>query len=212
MGTPKASTDFAKQLAAAASEFYRRGWVLGTSGNLSALIENVPIRVCITSSGNEKGALDETHFLEIDGCGEVISGDGKPSAETGLHLAIYRLVPSAGSVFHTHSVWGTILSDVCFVRGSIEIEGYEMLKGLAGITTHEHKERVPIIENSQDYEALSREVERVIEENPAVHGIYLRRHGLYTWGAGVAEAKRHIEIFEFLFEVMGRSLPVLRIC
>jgi len=211
MGTPKLSTDAAKHLAAAASEFYRRGWVLGTSGNFSALIENVPIRVCITASGNEKGALDETHFLEIDGSGERIIGDGKPSAETALHLAIYQLIPSAASILHTHSVWGTILSDVFFERKAIEVQGYEMLKGLAGVTTHEHKERVPIIENSQDYESLSAEIENVIRKNPGIHGIYLRRHGLYTWGASIAEAKRHIEIFEFLFEVLGRGLPVLRI-
>lgn len=212
MGTPKLSADAAKHLAAAASEFYRRGWVLGTSGNFSSMIETVPIRICITASGNEKGGLDERHFLEIDGSGEVISGEGKPSAETALHLAIYRLIPEAGSILHTHSVWGTILSDVYFERGAIEIAGYEMLKGLAGVKTHLHREKVPIIENSQDYEALSREIEAVIKKDPGIHGIYLRRHGLYTWGESVSEAKRHIEIFEFLFEVIGRSLPVLRIC
>jgi methylthioribulose-1-phosphate dehydratase len=43
-----------------------------------------------------------------------------------------------------------------------------------------------------------------LRENPNCHGIYLRRHGLYTWGADVSEARRHIEIFEFLFEVLGR--------
>jgi methylthioribulose-1-phosphate dehydratase len=46
----------------------------------------------------------------------------------------------------------------------------------------------------------------VIRDNPEIHGIYLRRHGLYTWGETVSEAKRHIEIFEFLFEVLGRQL------
>lgn len=211
MGTPKLSTDAAKHLAEAGREFYRRGWVLGTSGNFSALIENVPIRVCITASGNEKGELNDSHFLEVDGSGEVVSGDGSPSAETALHLAIYRLIPTAGSILHTHSVWGTLLSDVFFERGAIEIEGYEMLKGLAGVNTHEHKERVPVIENSQDYEHLSAEIEKVIRADGGVHGVYLRKHGLYTWGADITEAKRHIEIFEFLFEVLGRSLPVLRI-
>lgn len=198
------ATEKAKELAEAGREFYGRGWVLGTSGNFSALIETAPIRVCITASGNEKGTLNESHFLEIDGSGEVISGDGKPSAETALHLAIYRLIPEAGSILHTHSVWGTILSDVYFERKAIEIEGYEMLKGLAGVKTHLHREKVPIIENSQDYVALAEEVERVIRENPSIHGVYLRRHGLYTWGDTIAEAKRHIEIFEFLFEVLGR--------
>lgn len=199
--------NLAKELAFAARGFYERGWVLGTSGNFSALVERQPLRVCITASGNDKGALQaETHFLEIDARAEVLNGIGKPSAETLLHLAIYKLKPEAAAILHTHSVWGTILSDVFFEKGWIEIEGYEMLKGLAGVATHEHREILPIIENSQNYDELSLTLEQTLLENPAAHGVYLRRHGLYTWGNSVTEAKRHIEIFEFLFEVLGRRL------
>jgi methylthioribulose-1-phosphate dehydratase len=197
--------ELSQQLSEAGFDFYRRGWVSGTSGNFSALIERDPFRVCITASGNEKGSLDETHFLEIDDNAEVLQGFGKPSAETLLHLAIYRLKTESAAVLHTHSVWGTILSDTFYERGSIEIEGYEMLKGLAGVATHEHLERVPIVENSQDYVALSHVIDNTLLENPQIHGIFLRRHGLYTWGASIAEAKRHVEIFEFLFEVIGRN-------
>jgi methylthioribulose-1-phosphate dehydratase len=198
--------DLAEQLSEAGYEFYQRNWVLGTSGNFSAVIERSPLKLSITASGNEKGNLDETHFLEIDDNAQVLQGDGSPSAETLLHLAIYRHLPDTGSILHTHSVWGTILSDVYFEKGFIEIEGYEMLKGLAGVKTHEHREQVPIIENSQDYIALSHVIENVLRDNPNCHGVYLRRHGLYTWGQDIKEAKRHIEIFEFLFEVLGRRL------
>jgi methylthioribulose-1-phosphate dehydratase len=198
----------ARQLSQCAREFYKRGWVLGTSGNFSSVVSREPMNICITASGIDKGVLLPDHFLEIDENAEVTAGVGKPSAETLLHLAIYKLKTGAGSVFHTHSVWGTLLSDQHFENGSIEIEGYEMLKGLAGIETHEHVERVPIVENSQDYTALAHVVENTIRENPSAHGVYLRRHGLYTWGADIAEAKRHIEIFEFLFEVMGRSQEI----
>lgn len=196
----------AAALAEAARSFYHRGWVLGTSGNFSAVVSRQPMLICVTASGHDKGSLDATNFLELDENAEILRGLGKPSAETLLHLAIYRLRAEAGSIMHTHSVWGTILSDVFFERGAIEIEGCEMLKGLAGITTHEHKESVPIIENSQDYTALSHVMENVVRGKPGAHGIYLRRHGLYTWGKDIAEAKRHIEIFEFLFEVVGRQL------
>lgn len=200
--------DSAKQLSEAGAEFYGRGWVLGTSGNFSALISREPLNICITSSGNEKGKLDETHFLKVNQNAEVIQGEGKPSAETLLHLTLYYLKSEANSILHTHSVWGTILSDKFYANGAIEIEGYEMLKGLNGVQTHEHREVLPIIENSQDYVALSHVIENVIRENPETHGIYLRRHGLYTWGNSIAEAKRHIEIFEFLFEVLGRTRNV----
>ena len=195
-----------EELASAGREFHRRGWVLGTSGNFSMLLARKPLRIVVTASGIDKGDLDETNFLEIDDDAEILQGFGKPSAETLLHLSIYRFVPKARSILHTHSVWGTILSDHFFEQGAIEIEGFEMLKGLSGVTTHEHKERVPIVENSQDYIALSHVIENVLRENPGIHGIYLRRHGLYTWGETVADARRHIEIFEFLFEVLGRQI------
>ncbi|HCA60180.1 MAG TPA: methylthioribulose 1-phosphate dehydratase [Blastocatellia bacterium] len=201
-----AKDKLAGELAEAGREFYRRGWVLGTSGNFSMLLARRPLRISVTASGIEKGNLDETNFLELDDDAEILQGFGKPSAETLLHLCIYRHVPRARSILHTHSVWGTILSDHFYESGFIEIEGYEMLKGLSGVATHEHRERVPIVDNSQDCVALSHVIENVLRENPECHGIYLRRHGLYTWGETVADAKRHVEIFEFLFEVQGRSL------
>jgi methylthioribulose-1-phosphate dehydratase len=191
-------------LISAGREFYRRGWAMGTSGNFSAILNHEPLRFVITASGNAKGELDDSHFLEMDGEGRVVTGSGKPSAEAQLHLTLYTLLPEASSILHTHSVWGTILSDQFFEQGAIEIEGYEMLKGLASVQTHEHRELVPIIENSQDYVALSHVIENVVRENKDIHGIYLRRHGLYTWGTSIAEARRHVEIFEFLFEVLGR--------
>jgi ribulose-5-phosphate 4-epimerase/fuculose-1-phosphate aldolase len=40
---------------------------------------------------------------------------------------------------------------------------------------------------------------------PPFHGFLLSGHGLYTWGRDLAEARRHIEIHEFLFEVVGRT-------
>ena len=195
-----------QELADAGREFYRRGWTLGTSGNFSILLARKPLRICVTASGIDKGTLDETNFLELDDDAEILQGFGKPSAETLIHLTIYRFLPRARSILHTHSVWGTILSDAFFERGAIEVEGYEMLKGLAGVQTHEHKEVVPIVENSQDYIALAHVIENVMRDASGLHGIYLRRHGLYTWGETAAEARRHVEIFEFLFEVLGRQL------
>jgi methylthioribulose-1-phosphate dehydratase len=40
---------------------------------------------------------------------------------------------------------------------------------------------------------------------PPGHGFLLSRHGLYTWGRDLAEARRHVEIFEFLFECVARN-------
>ncbi|MEM8681120.1 MAG: class II aldolase/adducin family protein, partial [Planctomycetota bacterium] len=40
------------------------------------------------------------------------------------------------------------------------------------------------------------------------HGLLLKGHGLYTWGSDFLEAKRHVEVLEFLFEVTGRGLTL----
>jgi methylthioribulose-1-phosphate dehydratase len=185
-------------------DFHRRGWVLGTSGNFSIVIDREPLRLAITASSVDKSRLTMEHVLEIDANANVLgSNQGRPSAETLLHLAIVRTA-GAGAVLHTHSVWSTILSDYHIGHGGFFIEGYEMLKGLDGVKTHEHREWIPILENSQDMHALAAETSRTLEENPAIHGFLIRRHGLYTWGRDVTEAARHVEILEFLLESVGR--------
>jgi methylthioribulose-1-phosphate dehydratase len=193
----------ASSLAKIAREFHARGWALGTSGNYSAAVTQNPLRLLITSSGLDKSALVERDFLEIDGEGRVLAGTGKPSAEAFLHLAVAR-VRNAGCILHTHSVWSTLLSERHRNSGGLAIAGYEMLKGLEGVKTHEHREWIPIFENSQEIAALAKRVSEVLEREKDAHGFLLSGHGLYTWGVDVAQARRHVEIFEFLFEVLGR--------
>jgi methylthioribulose-1-phosphate dehydratase len=185
--------------------FYQRNWVLGTSGNLSVVLQQEPFQLLVTESGVHKGMLTPQNFLTVGPNAEVISGSGKPSAETLVHLAILRQI-RAGCVLHTHSVWSTLLTDLHGDSDWLEITGYEMLKGLRDVGTHEHSERIPILENSQDYSDLALRVSQLLKTNPAIHAVLLRRHGVYTWGADISEALRHIEILEFLFEVIGRKL------
>lgn len=184
--------------------FHARGWALGTSGNFSAVIAREPLRLAITSTGLDKETLAPAQFLEMDGATNVVRGDGRPSAEALLHLAIVRDL-AAGAVLHTHSVWSTVLSGSHGPHGGIAFEGFEMLKGLEGVRTHKHREWLPILENSQDMVELSDRVSKVLRTNPGIHGFLLKEHGLYTWGAGLQEAKRHVEILEFLMEVLVRS-------
>jgi methylthioribulose-1-phosphate dehydratase len=178
---------------------------MGTSGNFSAVLSRQPLRMAITPSSAHKGTLDPATFLEIDETGRVVGGGaGRPSAETLIHLELVT-TRGAGAVLHTHSVWSTILSDLHAPAGGLVISGFEMLKGLAGIGTHEHAEHIPIVENDQDMTRLSMEVRTALRRHPNAHAVLLRRHGLYTWGQTIADAERHIEILEFLFETVGRS-------
>ncbi len=183
---------------------HHRGWVLGTSGNFSVMMSRQPLRLAITASGADKGRLGPEQVVEIDKDGRAVGGGGRPSAETSLHLAVVR-ARGAGAVLHTHSPWATLLSDAHAAEGGLAIEGYEMLKGLEGVATHEHREWLPIVENTQDWAAAAPAVEAMLAQRPEVHGFLIRRHGLYTWGRDFPEAARHLEVLEFLLEVVGRT-------
>jgi methylthioribulose-1-phosphate dehydratase len=196
--------DLAGRIAELGRFAHGRGWVLGTSGNFSAVVSREPLRLAITASGADKGRLGPAQVLEIDGEGRAVGGHGRPSAETSLHLAVVR-ARGAGSVLHTHSPWSTLLSDVHAAAGGMSIQGYEMLKGLDGVATHEHREWLPIVENTQDWSTGAAEVEALLRQRPEAHGLLIRRHGLYTWGRDFDEAVRHLEVLEFLLEVVGRS-------
>lgn len=202
MGESRAS--LAASLAAAAADFHRRGWCLGTSGNFSAVLGSEPVELLVTASGLDKGSLGPGDFVRVDAAARPRPGEsGRASAETLLHLAVCRQRP-AGSVLHTHSVASTLLGEHFREKGGFTVGGYEMLKGLEGVTSHEQEAFVPVLANSQDMAALAGEVERVLAERPEAHGLLLAGHGLYTWGADVAQARRHVEILEFLFELVLR--------
>jgi methylthioribulose-1-phosphate dehydratase len=204
--TAERFVETAGQIAAIGRRFYAHGWALGTSGNFSAVVSRSPLHLAITASAVNKRELLPEHILQCDEHGAVV-GDrtGKPSAETLLHVEIAQQ-RGAGAVLHTHSIWTTVLSDYYGDDGGVGIEGYEMLKGLDAVSSHEHREWIPILDNDQDIARLARQAGETLSRNTAAHAFVLRRHGLYTWGATLTDAERHVEILEFLFEAVGRSL------
>jgi len=197
-----ARASLAAALAAAAADFHRRGWCLGTSGNFSAVLRRAPLELLVTGSGLDKGSLGPADFVRVDDRGRPGEGEsGRASAETLLHLAVCRQ-RDAASVLHTHSVASTLLGEHFCEKGGFTVAGYEILKGLEGIRSHEAEVFVPVIVNSQDMQALAREVERVLTERPEAPGLLLAGHGLYAWGDDLPQARRHVEILEFLFELI----------
>jgi methylthioribulose-1-phosphate dehydratase len=215
MAESKSFKRTASAIAAVGQRFYTRGWALGTSGNFSAVLSRKPLRLAITASSVAKGTLRAADILQCDGRGRVVGRPSRrPSAETLLHVEIARR-RRAGAVLHTHSVWSTMLSEVWTSEPGapglapdgpgLTIVGYEMLKGLSGVTSHEHREFIPILDNDQDMPRLAGRVGETLERFPEAHAFLLQRHGLYTWGDSLADAERHVEILEFLFEAVGRT-------
>ncbi|WPM31428.1 methylthioribulose 1-phosphate dehydratase [Hydrogenobacter sp. T-2] len=182
---------------------HSRGWLPASGGNLSVRLEDE--RVLITASGSHKGHLTREDFVVVNLKGEVLEGSKKPSAETELHLLVYRVFPEVKSVLHVHSINSTLISRMA--QEDIRLEGYELLKAFEGIKTHETSISVPVLENSQDMEELSKRIEKKLREEK-VYGFLLRSHGLYTWGKSIREAYIRLEAFEFLFECELRLMPL----
>jgi methylthioribulose-1-phosphate dehydratase len=190
-------------------DFHHRGWSLATSSNYSVVTGRDPLRLLVTCSGFDKGRLTPEQFVIVGEDGKSVRDSGrKPSAEVLLHVALARGA-AAGSVLHTHSIWGTLLSEAGAAHGYLEISGYEMLKALAGIATHEVTVRVEIFPNTQDIPDFACRVEKRLCDPgrpPLGCAFLIAGHGLYAWGKDLTEARRHIEALEFLFEVAARKV------
>lgn len=198
------------QLQAIGQLFYSQGWSVGTSSNYSLVIGRDPLELLVTASGMDKGRLGVNDFVRINAAGiPILPDQPKSSAETLLHVVAANKLPQVGAVLHTHSVWATLLSDHFFADGEIQISGFEMLKGLAGVRTHLTDYRLPIFENTQDIPVLADQVGAWMDQAQPEHGLHgylIRKHGLYTWGVDLAEARRHVEIFEFLLQCVAQQL------
>lgn len=193
------------------------GWAPATAGNYSARL--AADRIAITVSGCPKGHLTARDIMMVDLAGRPLatpknfsgqnSSGQKSSAETLLHVQLLADFPAIGAVLHTHSVASTVLSMIDPERREIAFTGYEMVKVFDGYLTHESTAVVPIFDNSQDMTALSAQVRAYMRQHPPMlgrdtgeagfPGYLIRGHGVYTWGADMAAAKRHAEGLEFLF-------------
>lgn len=172
------------------------GWAPATGGNFSVRLDD---RHClITQSGCDKSQLTVDDLMVCDLEGHALHRALRPSAELGLHTCLYSLDKSIGAVLHSHSVTSTVLSRA--TEGDLLLQGFEMQKALAGNQSHQQAISIPIFDNDQDIKALSNRVQQHMSQHGLTQpGFLVRGHGLYAWGKDLAEARRHVEGFEFLF-------------
>jgi len=173
-----------------------KGWVPATSSNFSTRLNAE--RFAITVSGYHKGELSPEAIMLVDGEGRALDSTLRPSAETLLHTGLYKRFAEVGAVLHTHSVNATVLSRLH--EGQLVFQDYELLKAFSGVDTHESSIIVPIFPNDQDIPRLAALIDAYMDSHPPIHGYLIAGHGLYTWGRTMADALRHIEAFEFLFQ------------
>ena len=171
------------------------GWTPATSSNFSRRLDDR--HAAITVSGRDKGKLREADIMVVDFDGRAVGSEHRPSAETLLHTQLYRRFPEIGCVLHTHSQVQTVASRLYAGAGHVRLAGYELLKAFSGNTTHEAELDLPVLPNTQDMPSLAAQVDALLDRD-CMWGYLIDGHGLYAWGRDMADARRHLEAFEFL--------------
>jgi methylthioribulose-1-phosphate dehydratase len=185
----------ADEIVRATRELAAAGLTPATSSNFSRRLDDR--HAAITISGRDKGRLSADDIMVVDFDGNAVGSGHRPSAETLLHVQLYRRLPEAGCVLHTHSVAQTVASRLFAGAGHVRLEGYELLKAFEGNRTHDMAVDVPVLANSQDMHTLAAQVDALLDRQ-CLWGYLIDGHGLYAWGADMAQARRHLDAFEFL--------------
>ncbi len=193
-------TEAGRALAAEAHRFAGYGWMRGTSGNLSVVLDREPLTLAVTASGLDKSMLTETDVVLVDADGRAVDPQDPraPSAESGLHAHIAART-GANAVFHVHAFDAVVAGHRW--PGGVEIRDMEMLKGI-GHRAHDATVVIPVIANDQDMRVEAARFDAVYAPatatTPEVPALIVASHGMYAWGASIDDARRHLEIAEWL--------------
>lgn len=183
--------------------FYDRGWVSGTGGGICAF--DAPGRLLLAPTGVHKERVRPEDFFVVDPAnGEVLEHPPDRALRPSECGDIFRAIIAArgaGSVVHSHALSAVLACDDS--EDAIVIERLEMLKGIPGLANTD-RHLVPVVDNTVREPELTADVERVLGDArfAQAHAIGVRDHGAYLWGADPWEAKKHAEVYHFLFEAV----------
>lgn len=186
----------AQTIADNARELAALGWTPATSSNFSMRLDDR--HAAVTVSGRDKGRLGADDIMVVDFDNRPVATEARPSAETALHTQIYRRFPTVGAVLHTHSRAQSVASRLFAGAGTVRFEGWELQKAISGYSTHESVLDLPVFPNTQDMAELVARIDAWLDAGKPLHGYLIDGHGIYAWGIDMAEARRHLEAFEFL--------------
>ncbi len=190
-----------REVLEAARSMHRNGLVVASSGNVSRRIHSTSGLLAITTAGKdyETMGLDEVVVVDFDG--DPVEGDGLPSTEMLLHIAIYRARPDVHAVMHTHSVFARALA----VRGEALPPLIDEMVVLLGDSIQVSQYTFPGTEDIGDAvtEALG-------ERNAAL----FRNHGLVGVGRDLRQALNVCLLAERLSHIhaiatmLGEAVPL----
>ena len=200
MSWSREKQELRRKICQAVRQIAQAGYVAANDGNLSARCSDGG--VLITPSGVYKGDLEEDMLLEVDLEGRVLSGTGRPSSESPMHLALYRTRPEVGGVVHTHAPYSVFSANLGEDLTEPITADWALLLGPVPALPW-----LPL-----GTEELAGAVARAAEGHSAA---LLAHHGAVTWGRDVVQAWNRTQALEqyckqrYLGLLLGRPIPVL---
>lgn len=196
------------ELVELARDFHARGWMAGTAGNLSA--RDDAEHFWITASGKAKGRLHTNDFLLVnipDGkVVETLAAHNRPSAETAIHRALYRLFPDTGACLHIHSVDACVAADTApDGADDLPLPPLEMLKGF-NIWQQQPQVALPLFNNHLAVDAIAADIDaRFARTPPPLTALMIRGHGVTVWAKDIDAAYHRVECLEFILSYIARA-------
>jgi methylthioribulose-1-phosphate dehydratase len=186
-------------------DFHRRGWVSGTGGGISGPADGDGLLLAPTGVHKERIRADE--FFTVDPAnGSVRSAPDDPSLRPSECNSIFCLAArerGARSIVHSHALSAVLAGDLAGSADHVAIRDLEMLKGIRGVANRD-VHLLPVIRNTPRESELVDQLTRVLADPrfASAFAVVVADHGAYIWGDDVWEAKRHTEVYHFLFEAV----------
>jgi methylthioribulose-1-phosphate dehydratase len=183
--------------------FYAKGWVSGTGGGICGPADGGNLLLAPTGVHKERVLPDE--FFVVDPAdGQVVRSpekDGLRPSECNSIFCLAVRERAAGSVMHSHALSAVLFGDVADGADHVAVRDLEMLKGITGVGNRD-VHLVPVIRNTEREPELVEQLTSVLadERFGRSAAVIVADHGAYIWGRDVWEAKRHAEVYHFLFE------------
>jgi methylthioribulose-1-phosphate dehydratase len=183
--------------------FYTKGWVSGTGGGISGPADGGGLLLAPTGVHKER-VKPADFFTVATADGRVERSPDDPELRPSECNQIFCLAArerGARSVVHSHGLSAVLAADLAADSDHLAIRDLEMLKGIRGVANRD-VHLVPVIRNTPRESELVGQIQTALADPrfAATFAVLVADHGAYIWGADVWDAKRHTEVYHFLFE------------
>ncbi|MGM9987373.1 MAG: methylthioribulose 1-phosphate dehydratase [Bacillaceae bacterium] len=182
-----------------------RDWFYGTSGNLSVKTSSDPLTFLITAENKDRRKSCDDEFIVVNKYGvPVFEATVEPSYEAMVHAEIYKQT-DAECVLHVHTVDNNVISEIYGHKGEIILQNNEMLKKF-GLNDVDLSLTIPIIENNDNINKQIGSYKPYLNGNQGI--VLVKNHGITVWAPSALEAKKRLEVVEFLISYQVKLLMI----